>query len=135
MYRKYHYLNTSLNAASRCFEMTINGKPVAFMAVINFPHPVKCYRKVHRLVVLPDYQGLGLGRVFLNFIGNYINFAFAITTSQPALITSLKKDSHWVCTANTKNSRNKVKSEFSKKTGFFNSSACKRITTTFVYKK
>ena len=134
MYRKYHYLNTSLNAASRCFEMTINGKPVAFMAVIHFPHPVKCYKKVHRLVVLPDYQGLGLGRVFLNFIGQYINFPFAITTSQPALIASLSRDANWICTKNTKNTR-ASKNAGSLAKGLNKTFSSKRIVTTFVYRK
>lgn len=134
MYRKYHYLNTNLNAASRCFEMTINGKPVAFMAVIHFPHPKKCYKKVHRLVVLPDYQGLGLGKVFLNFIGKYINFAFAITTSQPALIASLGRDPNWICTNNTKNTR-ASKNTGSLAKGLNKTLSNKRITTTFVYKK
>lgn len=135
MYRKYHYLNTSLLVTSRCFEMTINGKPVAFMAVIHFPHPVKCYKKVHRLVVLPDYQGLGLGKVFLNFIGDYIKFPFAITTSQPALIASLSRDSNWICTNNTKNTRKKIRTKFMIAHDFNKSSSCKRITTTFVYRK
>ena len=132
MFRKYHYLNTNLNAASRCFAMTINNRPVAFCAVIHFPHPVRCYKKVHRLVVLPDYQGLGLGKVFLNFIGQYINFPFAITTSQPALINSLKNDIHWCCTNNTRNSRaSKNTGRLAK--GLNKTLSNKRIVTTFVY--
>ena len=37
------------------------------MAIIHFPHPIKSYKKVHRLVILPDYQGIGLGTLFLNW--------------------------------------------------------------------
>ena len=65
--------------------MTVNKKLAGFMAIIMFPHPKQPYRKVHRLVIFPDYQGIGLGRIFLNYMGKHIkDYPFAITTSQPA---------------------------------------------------
>lgn len=100
------------------------------MAVIHFPHPIKCYKKVHRLVILPDYQGLGLGKIFLNKIGELINYDFAITTSQPALINSLKNDLNWICTRNTRNTRNTG----SLANALNKTLSNRRITTTFVYK-
>lgn len=109
--------------------MTINDKIAGFMAVIHFPHPIKCYKKVHRLVILPDYQGIGLGTLFLNEIGKILNANFAITTSQPALINSLKNNNNWICTRNTRNTRNNGKSGKSLNKTLSN----KRITTTFVY--
>ena len=79
MFRKYHYLNTDINKASKCFCMTVNDKIAGFISVIMFPHPKQPYRKVHRLVILPDYQGIGLGKILLNFIGTLINdYPFAI---------------------------------------------------------
>ena len=42
------------------------------MSVLHFPHPAtKNLKKVHRLVVLPDYQGIGLASALLNTIGSY----------------------------------------------------------------
>ena len=100
------------------------------MAVIHFPHPIKCYKKVHRLVILPDYQGLGLGKIFLNKIGELINYDFAITTSQPALINSLKNDAQWICTSQKRGSKvSKTGKQNMNKTA-----SIKRIITTFVYK-
>jgi GNAT superfamily N-acetyltransferase len=111
--------------------MTVNNKIAGFMAIIHFPHPIKCYKKVHRLVILPDYQGIGLGKLFLEEIGKVINYAFAITTSQPALINCLKKSNNWICTRNTRNTRNtgSIGKELNK------TLSNKRITTTFVYRR
>lgn len=121
-------MNTSLNKSSRCFVLKVNDNIAGFMAIIHFPHPIKCYKKVHRLVILPDYQGIGLGTLFLNEIGKILNTDFAITTSQPALINSLKNNKKWICTRNTRNT-GKLAKELNK------TLSNKRITTTFVYKK
>lgn len=129
MFSKYHYLDSEISKSSKCFIMTVENKISAFMAVITFPHPVKSYKKVHRLVVLPDYQGIGLGKIFLDEIGRYIKKPFAITTSQPALVNCLKKASNWCCTRNTRNTRNTGKLAKSLNKTLSN----KRITTTFVY--
>lgn len=51
-------------------------------------------KKVHRVVVLPDYQGLGLGRRFIEFIAKmYVGQGnrFAITTSSKSAIASLMR--------------------------------------------
>jgi GNAT superfamily N-acetyltransferase len=69
------------------------------MAIIHFPHPkVKNLKKIHRLVVLPDYQGIGLGKIIMNFVGKLLkkqNLKLGITTSQPSLNYSLKLDKNW----------------------------------------
>lgn len=48
------------------------------------------YYRVHRLVVLPDYQGIGLGKRFLNFIAelytSQTKAPFYIVTSNPQLV-------------------------------------------------
>jgi GNAT superfamily N-acetyltransferase len=48
------------------------------------------YFRVSRLVVLPDYQGIGLGKRLLNFIAelytSQINLPFYLVTSNPQLV-------------------------------------------------
>lgn len=65
----------------------------------HFPHPkVANMKKVSRLVVLPDYQGIGLGTVLLNEVAKmYISkgYRFTITTSNPALNHGLNKIKEW----------------------------------------
>ena len=131
MFRKYHYLNTEINKTSKSYCMTINNKLAGFMAIITFPHPKKPYKKVHRLVILPDYQGIGLSKIFLNNVANHTKkYPFAITTSNPALINMLKKEKDWICIRNTRNSRN-IKNEGNRKS-LNKTSSNKRIVTTFV---
>lgn len=124
-------MNTDINKASKCFCMTVNDKIAGFIAISMFPHPKQSYRKVHRLVILPDYQGIGLSRIFLNYVGTLIkDYPFAITTSNPALINSLKDDENWICTRNTRNARNTGKLA----KGLNKTLSNKRIVTTFVFK-
>ena len=71
------------------------------MAVLHQPHPVnKRCKRVHRVVISPDYQGIGLGTKFLNVVGEHyhsMGFDFSIMTSAKNMIFALKKNPHWVC--------------------------------------
>ncbi len=50
------------------------------------------YNRVSRLVVVPDYQGIGIGKKLLTWTAEYYkrydNAPFTITTSNPQLIRS-----------------------------------------------
>ncbi len=84
-----------------CYGAYDGERIVAFIGIIHFPHPRnKKIKKVSRLVVLPDYQGIGIGKKFLEIIGTFYRnqgFDFAITTSAKNLIMSLKNDKNWIC--------------------------------------
>ena len=102
MFSKYHYLSHTHNNAAKVFIATINDEIAGFLSVLHFPHPkVKNMKKVHRLVILPDYQGAGFGIKFLNEIGKIYkkeNFRYNIVTSAPSLIYTLKKSNKWITT-------------------------------------
>jgi GNAT superfamily N-acetyltransferase len=89
MFRQYHYLNGSLGAGVRCYTAVYLGKPIAFIAVACVRMKAKYYR-VSRLVVLPDYQRIGVGKRLLNFIAELYSsqtkMPFYIVTSNPQLI-------------------------------------------------
>ena len=56
-------------------------------------------KRVHRLVVLPDYQGIGIGTHFIKEIAKMITrrgYELNLTTTTPALVGALIKDSEWV---------------------------------------
>lgn len=101
MFFKHHYLSHSHNNAAKIYIATINDEICGFLSVLHFPHSkVKNMKKVHRLVILPDYQGAGFGVKFLNEIGKmYKNQKqrFNIMTSSPSLIYALKKSVLWNC--------------------------------------
>lgn len=66
---------------------------------MHFPHPTnKKIKRVTRLVILPDYQGIGLGTKFLNFIADFYakqGFDFRIVTSAKNLIYALNRNKKW----------------------------------------
>lgn len=67
---EHHYLNGSLNSSSECYVAVIGGIPAAFYAVLSFPSgTVKNAYRGHRLVVKPDFQGLGVGVRFSDWQG------------------------------------------------------------------
>jgi len=89
MFRQYHYLSGSLASTARCYTAVYKECPVAFIAVIHVRMRARYYR-VTRLVVLPDYQGIGVGKRLLNFIGelytSQTKIPFYILTSNPQII-------------------------------------------------
>ena len=95
-------MNTNLNNSSQCYIGYIEDNPVCFFAVLHFPHPkVKNIKRGHRLVVLPDYQGLGIGHKFSTHIAELYkknNYRFRITSSTKSLFYQRVKDPKWIVT-------------------------------------
>lgn len=92
-------MNSELPTAAKCYGVYDLDNIIAFMAVLHQPHGKnKKIKRVCRLVVLPDYQGIGIGTKFLNFIANKycsLGYDFSIVTSAKNLIHSLQKNTHW----------------------------------------
>lgn len=133
MFAKYHYLSHSHNNAASVYIATVNDAIAGFISILHFPHPkTKDMKKVHRLVVLPDYQGIGMGIKLLDEVGNLYknnNYRFNIVTSSPSLINALKKSKYWITTrlsrtksqskgttlGNMKTSQNRITASFEKR--------------------
>lgn len=101
------------------------------MAILHQPSVNKKLKRVSRLVILPDYQGIGLGTKFLNFIANeYIRlgYDFSIITSAKNLIYSLRKSDKWCMYRYSI-----VKDSTGKIDGKINHRKC--YTASFMYKK
>ena len=96
-FSKYHYLDGKLSINSDCFVGVYNNKLISFCAVKQLPY-FRGKKTIHRLVVLPQFQGVGIGTKFLDEISKiYIkkNWEVHITTSNKGLIHSLKRNNHW----------------------------------------
>lgn len=62
LFKKYHYLSADLNSASVCYMALLDDIPIAFVALLTLPgRDVKHAWREHRVVVHPDYQGMGIG--------------------------------------------------------------------------
>ena len=65
MFAKHHYLNGTMNKSAQCFAGVYSGDIIAFSAIMPFPSgQVRNGWREHRTVVLPDYQGMGIGTRF-----------------------------------------------------------------------
>jgi GNAT superfamily N-acetyltransferase len=98
-FSRYHYLSPLLHVAAHCYGAFLGDECVAFNAHIPFPHPSrKNIRMGHRLVVLPDYQGLGIGGRFDDWLGEHLadkGYRYHKTISHPALIAYFSRSPRW----------------------------------------
>lgn len=98
-YRRFHYLSAELSNAAQCFEMTADGTPCAFASYLHQPHAkVNNIKMAHRLVVLPDWQGLGLGPMFADWMGQFLyerRFRLHFAITQPVLIRAFTRSPRW----------------------------------------
>lgn len=70
MFKDHHYLSGELSNASRCYAGLFGGNIVAFGSAMTMPNgSLNSAWREHRTVVLPDYQGMGLGVRFSDAIG------------------------------------------------------------------
>lgn len=92
-------MNGDISNNARCFGLYDKDKIIGFIGVLHFPHPKNSkIKRVTRLVILPDYQGIGLGTRFLNFVADFYTkqgFDFRIVTSAKNLIYALNKNKKW----------------------------------------
>ena len=101
MFGKYHYLSHSHNKSARVFIASVDDEVCGFYSVLHLPNKKPNIKIGHRLVVLPEYQGLNIGLRLSNTVAELIlkeGYRFVAVTSSPALIESRKKNPNWVCT-------------------------------------
>jgi GNAT superfamily N-acetyltransferase len=70
VFAPHHYLSQDLHPFARCFVGIVEDRLAAFAAVLPFPNGnLRNAWRGHRTVVLPDYQGLGIGMRMSDWIG------------------------------------------------------------------
>lgn len=98
----------------------------------------KGWKRVHRLVVLPDYQGIGIGTAFIEEIAKmYVanGYVFNLTTTTPSLIYGLAKNPYWILKRQGRDMSGKnAKKRFKKNWQHLTKSlSTNRITFSFYY--
>lgn len=89
IFKKHHYLTEDVSKSCKFFLFEWNGKPIAINAVI--PQPSGHFKngvRESRIVVLPDYQGLGIGYKISEFtaaIYKQSGYRYFTKTVHPAL--------------------------------------------------
>ena len=100
VFQKYHYMNHNLLSGSFQYVAFVDNEPAAFCAITHLIHnKIRNGMRMHRLVVLPDYQGVGVGGVLFNHVAQEFHDkqkrVFA-RFSHPALVRLLDKSDKWI---------------------------------------
>lgn len=103
VFRPYHYLSGVLHTSARCYGAFVGDECVAFAGVAGIPHRSKDaqrIRRVRRLVVLPDWQGLGIGTRMEEWLAEHYcakGYRFRSVTAHPGLVRYYLRSPRWVC--------------------------------------
>lgn len=106
LFEQHHYLTTKLNKGATCFLATWDDIPVAFLATLELPnghfakYGIKA-KTISRVVVLPDFQGLGIGKSLVDYIAKLyssIGYRTYLRTVNPALGESMREVDGWEVT-------------------------------------
>lgn len=140
IFREHHYMSHSLSPSCRVFlgYVTIDGveRLAGFTAILPAIGMTGWWRE-HRTVVLPDFQGLGIGNAMGETIGETLwareRKRFRSVTLAPAMINHRKRSPKWRLSMapGRKAPVGKTSSIKSKKSKL--SSSASRLTTSWVY--
>lgn len=99
IFAKHHYITAEMNEGATCFCFEWNGKAVAFCSVLANPGKgLEGAWRISRLVVLPDFQGVGIGRHVAEFISGIYKAnggRMYIKTVNPRLGKYFEKSDLW----------------------------------------
>ena len=102
LFKKHHYMTQELNRSAMCFCFTWENQLVAFASILpQIGKGVGEAKRMTRLVILPDFQGLGLGGKILDFMGGICcanGFKFYIKTINPRMGYHLEDSDKWTPT-------------------------------------
>jgi len=98
-FKKHHYLTEKANKSCQFLIFEWNSKPVAMCCILNTPRKgMGEAMAISRIVVLPDFQGMGIGYKICSFVGgiykNRGNRIF-IKTVNPALGIKFNNTTEW----------------------------------------
>lgn len=102
LFEPHHYLKVPKMIAATCYVGAVDGEPVAHLGVSTRPGLKEA--RACRMVVMPEWQGAGVGMRFLNAVcelwlqgqnrfGLKLNTLFH--TSHPGLCAALRRDPKW----------------------------------------
>lgn len=92
-------MSSELSSATVCYGLYDEENIIGFCAVLHQPHSkIKNLKRCSRIVILPDYQGIGLGTKFISIIAEHYKaqgYKFSIVTSAKNMICALRKNPKW----------------------------------------
>jgi len=141
-FSRHHYLRKDINQNVNSFYLYVNNQIIGIIAYMTFPHPkIKNAKKISRIVILPEYQGLGLSSIFQEIVGDFLlgnGYRFIGGTSHPKIVEYRKKSKKWICSRVGRISKGSTKSTYKSKIKTENTSknatnTSNKITTSWEY--
>ena len=119
LFKKHHYMTESLNKSAACFVFLWDEQIVAFVGVL--PQPSGNFDKAvrgTRTVVLPDFQGLGIGSKVTDFVASIYKqagYRYFTKTVNPRLGEYRNHSENWKTTSKNGKTIRPSKSKLNKK--------------------
>lgn len=123
MFEPHHYLKLPKMVAARCYVGTVEGVPVCHVAVGCKNKGKEAEARACRLVVMPEWQGAGVGTRFLDAVAQLQlegrgrlkgrNVTTIFHTSHPGLAMALRRSKKWRQLSGSLIGANKAKSKAS----------------------
>lgn len=99
LFAPHHYMNGSLSTSAQCFAAYANNQPVAFTSYLHFPHAkTRNIKMGHRLVVLPDWQGIGIASRLEIWLGDRLfgqGYRYRNVVANPGMIRLYSRSPRW----------------------------------------
>lgn len=108
-FKKHHYLNTDLKGGIHCYIAKINNEKVGFISVMHMTgRDIKSFWRESRLVVLPEWQGLNIGKILSDSIAEEYGsrgYRYFSKTAHPVLGEYRENSNSWKGTSTNKKKR------------------------------
>lgn len=108
-FKKYHYLSSDLSKSAHYYVLLLGDKPIGFHAAIHSTNrDIHSYWRGHRTVILPEFQGMGIGTAFSDAIAEiYVSrgMRYFSKTAHPSFGEHREKSPLWRATSTNKKSR------------------------------
>jgi energy-coupling factor transporter ATP-binding protein EcfA2 len=99
VFERHHYMSANLHSTATVFGAFVEDECVAFTSYLHFPHPrTRNIKMGHRLVVLPDWQGLGIAGRLDDWLGQWLydrRLRYHNTVAHPAMISFYARSPRW----------------------------------------
>jgi len=108
-FSKYHYLDTAISKSAHYYVLLLGDKPIGFHAAIHSTNrDIHSYWRGHRTVILPEFQGMGIGTRFSDAVAEiYVSrgLRYFSKTAHPSFGEHRENSPLWRPTSMNKKSR------------------------------
>ena len=143
LFAPYHYLSGNILRHAKAFSLFLDGVhfPIGFVAWCYQPSKTRSGYREHRLVVLPDYQGIGIGSRLSDTVASIMaatGYPCRAVTSHPGLIRHRLRSPYWIVRAKGRlpspfGTKERRRVSFKQIKGFINSRRRSQVRSTWSF--